>query len=207
MSTVKCIFFSLFLCQFLNAQYNKFSSPYVHKSVIEAINVTDDIIKARTKNFEKKSEEKSLMFLREKKNISQLNNISNSVSDYIEKLKSLAGTEKILYKLVEESFFKELLFTQEGELTITGDSLKVKLDSLYFVNKKLNLRGFTHLKDFNNNHFKTDTDYYNEEGEIVDFFNHFFYDKSNYGIMMALNLLLLDVKTNQLLFFGTVMSY
>ncbi|WP_159284536.1 hypothetical protein [Tenacibaculum maritimum] len=57
-----------------------------------------------------------------------------------------------------------------------------------------------------NNHFKTNGDYYNEEDKI-DYFNYLFYDKSNYGIMMSLSYLLLDVKTFQLLYLGTVTGY
>lgn len=206
MKTKIVLFFLLFLNTVLYAQY-RFSSQNIHNSVLEAINVNNDVIKGRTKYFEDKSEEKPLMFLREQKNVSELNRVSNSVSNYINKLKTEADTEKILYELIDEDFFKELLFTASGKLTLKGKVLKRKLDSLHLINNKINLRGFTHLKQFSEEHFKTDAEYYNEDGSNSDFFNHYFYDKSNYGIMMSLNLLLLDVTTNQLLFFGTIMTY
>lgn len=200
------IFFFLFCQISLMAQYT-FSSHNTHNSILQSINVYDDVIKARTKEYEKKSEEKPLMFLREKKSIAELNRISNSVSNYLKKIKAEADTERILYELVEEDFLNKLLFTTSGNLTSKGIILKRKLDSLHDTNTKINLRGFTHLTQFSEEHFKTDADYFDENGDKVDYFNHFFYDKSNYGMMMALNLLLLDVKTNQLLFFRTVMSY
>lgn len=207
MNVVRGIFFFLFLCKFtVHAQYN-FSSPNAHNSIEQVIVVTDDIIKERTKDFEKKGDEKPLHFLREKKSVSQLNKISNSLSDYIKKLKKQVELEQVLYNLVDDNFFEDLLFDSQGFLTYQGDTLQIKLDSLYSVNKAINVRGFTHLKDFNENHFNTQIEYYNDKGDEVDFFNHFFYDKSNYGMLMSLNLLLLDVKTNQLLFFRTVMSY
>ena len=63
------------------------------------------------------------------------------------------------------------------------------------------------LDNFYNDHFKTDDVFYDFEENELDYFQYHFYDKSNYGIMMAMNCLLLDVKTFQLLFFGTVMRY
>lgn len=207
MNTKKSMLFFFLLCQIsLMAQYT-FSSHNAHNSVLQSINVYDNVIKARSLYFEKKSEEKPLLFLREQKSIAELNRVSNSVSDYIKKLKKEADTERVLYELIEEDFFNNLLFTSRGNLTSKGSVLKRKLDSLHHVNTKINLRGFTHLTQFSEEHFKTTADYFDENGDKVDYFNHVFYDKSNYGIMMSLNLLLLDVKTNQLLFFGTVMNY
>ena len=51
---------------------------------------------------------------------------------------------------------------------------------------------------------KIDDDFDKNE---LNYFQYYFYDKSNYGIMMAMNCLLLDVKKFQLLFYSTVMRY
>lgn len=196
----------LFWSLIVNAQYN-FSSYNAHNSIIQSINTSNNIIQARTKYFEKKLEEKPLLYLREKNHISKLNHISNSVSNWIKKIKLEADTERVLYDLLDQDFLKNIIFSNDGQLTLKGEKLKIKLDSLHLVNKQINLRGYTHLKDFTSEHFKTDSDFFDEEGNKVDYFNYLFYDKSNYGILMSLNILLLDVKTNQLLFYGTVMHY
>ncbi|CAA0169641.1 hypothetical protein ACE1MK_13825 [Tenacibaculum maritimum] len=204
---VKCnyLFFIVLLGFSARAQHH-YKSYSAHHSVWQAIHVSKDIIKAKIEVFEKKSLEKPLMFLNVKHKISELNRLSNSLSSCIEKLQEEVNTERVLYALLEEYHYKNIIFTNNGKLSAKGKQIKVKIDSLYELSSKINIHKLTHLEDFVNNHFKTNGDYYNEEDKI-DYFNYLFYDKSNYGIMMSLSYLLLDVKTFQLLYLGTVTGY
>ncbi|WP_170245918.1 hypothetical protein [Tenacibaculum adriaticum] len=190
----------------LNAQHN-FSTYSAHHSIKEAINVSKDVIKARTLDFEKKAEDKPLMFFQVKQKIGELNRVSNNLSSYIEIIQKEVDSERVLYELLEDDFYEKVLFTNRGGLSLKGSQLKIKIDSLYQLSTKINVHGLTHLNDFADNHFKTNVDYYDGEENKIDYFNYLFYDKTNYGMMMAMNYLLLDVKTFQLLYFGTVMSY
>ena len=188
------------------SQHN-FSTYMGHESVLEAIAVTSDIIKERTADFEKKAEKKPLMFLQVKKKIGELNRVSNNLSRYITDLQSDVGKERILYELIEDDVYERMLFGYDGSFTPKLHLLKVKIDSLYMLSNAINVHQLTHLNDFSDHHFKTTVDFYDQDENKVDYFNYLFYDKSNYGIMMSMNYLLLDVKTFQLLYFRTVMAY
>lgn len=196
----------LLLSFVVDAQYN-FSSNTAHLSIIQSINVSNDVIKARTLEFEKKAENKPLMFLDLKQKMSELNKASNSVSDYIETVQKEVESERVLYELIEDDFYENLMFTADGALSDKGLILKVKVDSLFQLTKKINIHNLTHLDEFANIHFNTKEEYYDAQENKVDYFEHLFYDKTNYGIMMMMNYLMLDVKTFQLLYFGTIMSY
>ena len=199
----------LFLClwtPFIQAQHD-FYTHTAHASIIKAIEVTNDVIKARTKAFEKKALAKPLMFVNTKKKVSEVNRISNNLSYYIEAIQKQADTERVLHNMLDEDFYEKLLFDQRGNLNAKGEKLKIKVDSLYQIAHRVNIHDLTHLSDFANNHFKTDKDYYDNYDIKIDYFKYVFSDRSNYGIMMQLYCLLLDVKTFELLYFQTVMSF
>jgi len=188
------------------AQYN-FSTKTAHNSIIRAVEVTNDVIKARSLDFEKKAEAKPLMFVNTKKKISELNRVANNLSYYIEILQEQADKERILEEFLEEGFYERLLFDARGNLNPNGRKLKLKIDSLYLVANRVNIHGLSHLSDFANNHFNTKKAYYDDYENSIDYFKHFFYDRSNYGMMMTMYCLLLDVKTFELLYFQTIMSF
>ena len=71
----------------------------------------------------------------------------------------------------------------------------------------MNVHKLSQISNFADSHFKTSDVFYDFDENELNYFQHLFYDKSNYGIMMAMNCLILDVKTFQLLYYGTVMSY
>ena len=200
------LFFIIWASFKISAQHNH-STYSAHKSITEAINVSSNIIKARTLDFEKKAEDKPLMFFQVKQKIGELNRLSNNLSAYIETIQKEVDSERVLYELLDDDFYEKVMFTNRGDLSPKANKLKIKIDSLYDLSVKINVHGLTHLKDFANNHFKTNTDYYDADENKINYFNYLFYDKTNYGIMMTMNYLLLDVKTFQLLYFGTVMSY
>ncbi|MFD0993422.1 hypothetical protein [Tenacibaculum geojense] len=197
-------FLAFYICN-VQSQY-KYSSFNSHQSIKQAINVSSDVIKARTLDFEKKAEQKPLMFHQVKIKIGELNRLSNNVVSYVEKLQKEVDSQRILYELLDEDHYQKVLFTPLGHLTSKGKKLKIKIDSLHNYSAKINIHRLTHLDDFIENNFNTKADFYEDETQI-NYFDHRFYDKTNYGIMMAMNYLLLDVKTFQLLYFGTVMSY
>ena len=190
----------------MSAQYN-YSTNTAHISVLKAIGVTNDVIKARTEDFEKKAALKPLFFLNTKTKIGELNRLSNNLSYYIEDLQKEANTERILFDLLEEDFYEKVLFDAEGSLNPKGKKLKVKIDSLYRVSKQINIHGLSQLSNFSDAHFNTTKDYADTYGKKLDYFENLFYDRSNYGIMMSMYFLLLDVKTFELLYFQTVMSF
>ncbi len=177
-----------------------------HKSIVDAIRVNDEVIKGRTAFFEKQADVKPLMFQKTKIRISELNRLSNNLSKYIESIQKEVNTEMVLYELLTKDIYKTTLFKNNGELTLKGKKLKVKIDSLYDYSVKINVHQLSQLENFYKDNFKTSATYYEYEKEI-NYFEYLFYDKSNYGMMMAMNCLLLDVKTFQLLYYGTVMSY
>ncbi len=186
---------------------HKFTSYSAHRSITMAIRVNNEIIAGRTAFFEKQSEEKPLMFQHTKMKIAGLNKVSNILSKYIETLQKEINTEQILYNMLAEDTYKKMLFTSNNELSFKGRKLKLKIDDLYAFAVKINGHKLSQLDNFYKNHFKTDTIYYDFEENQLNYFEYHFTDKSNYGIMMALNYLLLEVKTFQLLYYGTVMSY
>lgn len=205
---LKYVFLIFFLLlRFVAPAQYKFSSNTAHLSIVRAIEVNNDVIKARTLDFEKKATEKPLMFLDVKQKIGELNRLSNNVSSYIDAVQKEVDSERILYELLEDDFYERLMFTSDGKLATKGLKLKIKVDSLYQLSIKINNHGLTHLDDFATSHFNTAEKYYDAEENKIDYFEHLFYDKTNYGIMMTMNYLLLDVKTYQLLYFGTIMSY
>lgn len=198
---------SIFTLMYEVKAQNNFSSYQAHTSVQQAIGVTSDIIKGRTLFFEKQAEKKPLMFVKTKKSISDLNRIANSISRSIDSVQKVVNPERILLGLLDDNHYQNIFFDENGDLTIFGIELQDKVSALYKVNKKINVHKLTHLDDFMEKHFKVDNEYYNEEGDQIDYFHYMLHDKSNYGIMLSMNLLLLDVKTYQLLYYGTVMNY
>ncbi|MFY7670200.1 hypothetical protein ACOSP6_03865 [Tenacibaculum sp. MEBiC06402] len=188
------------------AQHN-FSTYSAHKSVVKSIRVSDDIIEGRTAFFEKQADEKPLMFQKTRVRIAELNRLSNNLSKFIIKTQKEVNSERVLYDLLDEDYYKNILFKSNGNLTRAGRQLKVKIDSLYTISVRVNVHKLSQLENFYEDHFKTNGEYYDHDGNQISYFEQLFYDKSNYGIMMSLNYLLLDVKTYQLLYYGTVMSY
>lgn len=204
---------SFFLCSlFLWVSYSvqsqyRYSSNTAHVSLERAILLNSDVIQERTANFEKKVASKPLMFVSVKRKISDLNIAANSLSSLIISLQKEVNSERVLYELLEEDFYKNILFKPNGQLTVKGNELKQKIDFLYKVANAINIHKLSGLTDFINQHFNTKEVYYDAEENKVNYFDHFFYDKTNYGIMMNLNYLLLDIKVYQLLYYRTVMSY
>lgn len=198
--------FFMFLYFFAQAQYN-YSSNTAHISLVKAIEVNNNLINDLTSNFEKKAQSKPLMFVNVKKKIGGLNGVSNNLSSYIKELQDEVDSERVLYELLEDDFYENLLFTIDGALTDKGEKLRFKIDSLYKVAKNINIHDLTFLDDFANGHFNTNEVYYNAQEKKVNYFEYIFFDTSNYGMMMTMNYLLLDVKLFQLIYFGTVMSY
>ncbi|WP_272151201.1 hypothetical protein [Tenacibaculum aiptasiae] len=203
----KFILMSLFLGTFYGFSQHKFSTYSAHKSITEAIRINSELIAGRTSFFEKQAEEKPLMFQKTKTRIEEFNRLSNNLSEYIERLQSEANTEQVLYDLLEDDHYKNILFRRGGALSFKGVRLKVKIDSLYNHSVKINVHKLSQLENFYNGHFKTNDVFYDHDGNEIDYFKYRFYDKTNYGIMMSMNCLLLDVKTFQLLYYGTIMSY
>jgi len=142
-----------------------------------------------------------------KHKIVELNNISNSLSNVISSMQKEVGSERVLYELLEDDFYEKILFTNSGNLTKKGQMLKVNIDALYQVTKKINVHGLTGLSDFADIHFNTAEVYYDAQEKKINYFEYLFFDTSNYGIMMTLNSILLDVKIFQLMYYRTVMSY
>ena len=203
----KLILLSLFLVSLHGFSQHKFLTYSAHKSITEAIRINNELIAGRTSFFEKQAEEKPLMFQKTKTRVVEFNRLSNNLSKYIEKLQKEANTEQVLYDLLVDDFYENILFEKEEGLSYKGKRLKVKIDSLYNHAIKINVHKLSQLENFYNGHFKTNDVFYDHDGNEIDYFKYHFYDKSNYGIMMSMNCLLLDVKTFQLLYYGTVMSY
>ena len=186
---------------------HKFTTYKAHESLNEVIRVNSEIIKGRTSFFEKQAEEKPLMFHKTKVRVEELNRLSNNLSSYIEEIQKEVNTESILYDLLDRDTYKNKIFKSDGNLTFKGQKLKVKIDSLYDCSVNINVHNLSQLENFYEDHFKTNGEFYDFDQNQINYFEHLFYDKSNYGMMMAMNYLLLDVKTFQLLYYGTVMSY
>ncbi|WP_028890165.1 hypothetical protein [Tenacibaculum ovolyticum] len=201
------LFFTAIFLSFKGfTQYN-FSTYTAHKSITEAIRVNNELIAGRTSFFEKQAAAKPLMFQNTKIKIQEFNRLSNSLSKYIETIQKEVNTEQVLYDMLGSDFYKKVLFNDSKNLSYKGRKLKRKIDSLYNHSVKINVHKLSQLENFYNDHFKTADVFYDFDENELDYFQYHFYDKSNYGIMMAMNCLLLDVKTFQLLYFGTVMSY
>ncbi len=202
----KKFFILLVLFSFSLSAQHKYNTYTAHYSIEKAIKISSDIIEGRTEFFEKQAEEKPLMFQKTKVMIGELNRLSNNITKYIKNTQEEVNREQVLYDLLESNHYKNLIFKESGGLTIKGDSLRVKIDSLYIHSKRINVHRLSQLENFYEEHFKTNADFYHNEDKI-SYFDYLFYDKSNYGMMMAMNYLLLDVKTFQLLYYGTVMNY
>ncbi|WP_271407081.1 hypothetical protein [Tenacibaculum soleae] len=190
----------------MQAQH-KLSTYTAHKSITEAIRINTEVIAGRTSFFEKQAVKKPLMFQKTKIIVAEFNRLSNNVSKYIEEIQSKVNTEQVLYDMLTNGFYKNILFQSNNELTFKGDQLKIKIDSLYNYSIKMNVHKLSQISNFADSHFKTSDVFYDFDENELNYFQHLFYDKSNYGIMMSMNCLLLDVKTFQLLYYGTVMSY
>ncbi|SNR14802.1 hypothetical protein [Tenacibaculum jejuense] len=196
----------LFLTLILSGQH-QYVTNKGHESLEKAIYVSHEIIEGRTAFFERQAEEKPLMFQKTKVLIGELNRLSNNVKSFIDTIQKEVNTERVVYDLLQENHYKKLLFTPQGKLTKRAKKLKVKLDSLYNFSLRVNVHKLSQLENFTKEHFKTDNEYYDFEEQKLSFFDHLFYDKTNYGIMMSMYYLILDVQTFQLLYYGTVMSY
>ncbi|WP_299108351.1 hypothetical protein [uncultured Tenacibaculum sp.] len=202
-----CVILSLLFCFMKGTAQHSFSTYKAHESMMDAIRVQSDLIEGRTSFFEKQAEKKPLMFQKTKVRVGELNRLSNNLSKYIERIQKEVGTESILYDLLEKEAYKNTIFKSNGRLTYKGTKLKRKIDSLYTCSKGVNVHRLSQLENFYEARFNTHKDYFDFDQNKIDYFNHLFYDKSNYGMMMAMNYLLLDVKTYQLLYYGTIMSY
>lgn len=203
----KLVFFVVVLAGLtLNAQHD-FSTYNAHKSLERSIRVSNDVIEGRTAFFERQADEKPLMFQKTRQRIGELNRLANNLSKYIESTQEEVNAERVLYNLLVDDFYENLLFHANGSLTNKGKRLKIKIDSLYQISVRINVHRLSQLENFYEDHFKTNGEYYDHDGNSISYFDQLFYDKTNYGIMMSMNYLLLDVKTFQLLYYGTVMSY
>lgn len=200
------IIFYLLLSIESKAQYN-YSSNKAHISIVKAIRLNVDIIEERVANFEKKAQTKPLMFVNVKRKISELNRVSNDLSYFITSMQKEVNTERILYELLEDDFYNTMLFSNSGELSPNGEVLKMKIDNLYKIINLINVHKLTGLRYFSEEHFNINEDYYDGKENKINYFEYLFYDKSNYGIMMTMYYLLLDVKVFQLMYYRTVMSY
>ena len=203
----RLLFFTAFFICFSGFTQHKFATYTAHKSMTEAIRINNELITGRTSFFEKQSEEKPLMFKSTKVKIAEFNRLSNNVSKYIEKLQKEVNVEQVLYDMLTDDFYKNIMFNDGKNLSYKGEKLKIKIDSLYNHSVKINVHKLSQLENFYKGNFKTNEVFYDFDENELDYFQYRFYDKSNYGIMMAMNCLLLDVKTFQLLYYGTVMSY
>ncbi len=202
----KVVFIVLVLSSLLiQAQY-KYTTNTAHHSLEKAIRISSDVIEGRTAFFERQTLEKPLMFQKTSVLVGELNRLSNNLSKFIVKTQKEVNTERVLHDLLDGDFYKNILFESTGKLTKVGGKLKIKIDSLYNHAKRINIHQLSQIENFHEDHFRTDLDFYDEDENKITYFDHLFYDKSNYGMMMAMNYLLLDVKTFQLLYFGTVMS-
>ncbi|MEX6627111.1 hypothetical protein [Tenacibaculum salmonis] len=200
------LIYMLFLA-FNGFTQHKLTTYSAHKSITNAIRINNELIIGRTAFFEKQSEEKPLMFQNTKMKIAGINWLSNDLSKYIETLQKEINTEQILYDMLKDGVYQKELFTDNHTLSFKGKKLKSKIDNLYELAVKANIHKLSQLENFYKGHFKTDAVFYGFDENQLDYFQYHFSDTSNYGIMMALNCLLLDVKTFQLLYYGTVMSY
>ncbi|WP_299837839.1 hypothetical protein [uncultured Tenacibaculum sp.] len=202
------LFFTLFMfsVSFLTAQHT-YVTNRGHESLEKAIHISHELIEGRTAFFERQAEDKPLMFQKTRVLIGELNRLSNNVKSYIDTIQKEVNTEQIVYDLLSENFYKKVLFTDNGGLTKRGKRLKIKIDSLYDYSLKINVHRLSQLENFSKDHFKTSNVYYDFDENELSFFEHLFYDKTNYGIMMSMYYLTLDVQTFQLLYYGTVMSY
>jgi len=205
-NSYKIVSFFLLINTFVQAQF-KYSSNTAHISIRKAIEINTDIIKERTLNFEKKAESKPLMFVNVKKKISELNRVANNLSAYLEEIQKEVVPERVLSDLLQDNFYYNILFVNQKELTERGKKLKLKIDELYQVGKSVNIHKLTHLDDYVNEHFNTNEEYYDAYEKKINFFEYHFHDTSNYGIMMSMNYLLLDIKIFQLVYYRTIMSY
>lgn len=186
---------------------HKFTTYTAHKSITNAIRINNELIIGRAVFFEKQAAEKPLMFQNTKMKIAEINWLSNNLSKYIETLQKEINTEEILYDMMAEGIYEKELFTKNHTLSFKGKKLKSKIDDLYAVAVKVNVHKLSQLENFYKAHFKTDAVFYDFDENKIDYFQYHFHDTSNYGIMMALHCLLLEIKTFQLLYYGTVMSY
>ncbi len=202
----KLSLFVLFIVVGGYAQHD-FSTYNAHKSLLKSIKVSDEVIEGRTAFFEKQAEEKPLMFQKTRVRIGELNRLANNLSKFIVNTQKEVNTERVIYDLLDEDFYRKILFRHNGSLTKEGKKLKIKIDSLYDISIRVNVHRLSQLENFSEDHFKTNGEYYDHDGNQISYFDQLFYDKTNYGIMMSMNYLLLDIKTFQLLYYGTVMSY
>jgi hypothetical protein len=202
----KLSLFVLFIVVGGYAQHD-FSTYNAHKSLLKSIKVSDEVIEGRTAFFEKQAEEKPLMFQKTRVRIGELNRLANNLSKFIVNTQKEVNTERVIYDLLDEDFYRKILFKHNGSLTKEGKKLKIKIDSLYDISIRVNVHRLSQLENFSEDHFKTNGEYYDHDGNQISYFDQLFYDKTNYGIMMSMNYLLLDIKTFQLLYYGTVMSY
>ncbi len=203
----KFFFISLFLCFVYSYAQHKSYTYTAHISLEQAIYINSEIVEGRTLFFEKQAAKKPLMFQKTKVRLGELNRIANNLSKFIVSVQKEVNKERVLFELLEQGFYRDLIFKPNGKLTKKGGDLKVKIDSLYDCALGVNVHKLSQLDNFTYKHFKTDTDYYDYDENKLDYFHYTFYDKSNYGMMMAMNYLLLDVKLFQLLYYGTIMSY
>ncbi len=186
---------------------HQFTTNVAHESLVEAIRINHDVIQGRTTFFERQAEEKPLMFQKTRVLIGELNRIANNLKDFIDKIQEEVNTERVIYDLLDEDHYSVLIFSKNGKLTQRGEKLKTKIDSLYTQGHKINIHQLSQLKNFANDHFKTDVTYFDFNEKELSFFDNLFYDKSNYGMMMSMYCLFLNVQNFQLLYYGTVMSY
>ncbi|CAL2102698.1 GldM_N domain-containing protein [Tenacibaculum sp. 190130A14a] len=201
------VIISVLFCFFESFAQHNYTAYNAHVSIVDAIRVQSELIEGRTSFFEKQAAQKPLMFQKTKVRVGELNRLSNNLSKYIERIQKEVGTESILYDLLGKEAYKNSIFKSNGRLTYKGTKLKRKIDSLYDCSLKINVHKLSQLENFYEGRFNTHKEYFDFDQNKIDYFNHLFYDKSNYGMMMAMNYLLLDVKTFQLLYYGTVMSY
>lgn len=201
------LFYMLLLTTVSGFAQHNLRTYSVHKPITDAIQMSKELIIGRIVFFDKQLERKPLMFKNTKVQILQISQACNILSKEIEALQKEINTKKILSNEIPEGVYEKKLFTKNNTLNNKGKSLKSKIDYLYAAAVKTNIHDVSVLENFYTTHFKTDAVFYDFDKNEINYFDYYFQDMSNYGIMMSLNCLLLDIKTFQLLYYGTVMSY
>ncbi|WP_075341076.1 hypothetical protein [Tenacibaculum agarivorans] len=207
MYTNKSTLLIILLLQINSYAQHRLVSNTAHYSLQQTIDMNNEIIEGRTEFFEKQAEEKPLMFQKTKVMIGELNRLSTNVIKYISGIQNEVNSERVLYELLDEDHYEKVIFDYQGDLTEKGKQLKIKIDSLYNYSLRINVHRLSQLENYSEEKLKTSSDFYDHNEQKLSYFHYLFYDKTNYGMMMSMNYLLLDVQTFQLLYYGTVMNY
>ncbi len=128
----------------------------------------------------------------------------------LKKIYQLDGYNEYSYQYMSDTIFskkKNFMNDNKDKLTEKANNLKTEIDNFFSTNKKIFKNGYQDLERHNNDKFDTTLIFNNRHGEKLDYFEYYFFNRSNIEILTTLNLFISYTKQIQVGYLNKIIAY